>query len=67
MELLSELREQTASNTRPKNEEHFLVVMIKSTHEEPLSQAKQTMSKQVKIAGYILTGYNGIFSVTKKE
>ena len=34
MELPSKLLEQIAFNTRPKLEEHYLVVMGKSTHEE---------------------------------
>ena len=40
MELLpSKLLEQIAYNTRPKIEEHMLIVMEKSTHEEHLFQA----------------------------
>ena len=63
MELPSELLEQIAFNTRPKSEEHKLLVMDKSTHEEHLSQPLQT-NKQFKIALTFLTGYNGIFNVT---
>ena len=50
MELPSKLLEQIAFNTRPKIEEHMLIVMNKSTHEEPSSQPLQTNNKQFKIA-----------------
>ena len=63
MELPSKLLEQIAFNTRPKIEEHMLIVMDKSTHEEHLSRALQTNNKQFKIAVTFLTGYNGIFNV----
>ena len=42
MELPSKLLEQIAFITRPKIEEHMLIVMDKSTHEEHLSQSLQT-------------------------
>ena len=64
MELPSKLLEQIAYNTRPKIEEHMLIVMDKSVHEEHLSQPLQTNNKQFKIAVTFLTGYNGIFNVT---
>ena len=64
MELPSKLLEQIAFNTRPKIEEHLLIVMDKSTHEEHLSQPLQKNNKQFKIAVTFLTGYNGIFNVT---
>ena len=64
MELPSKLLEQIAFNTRPKIEEHMLIVMDKTTHEEHLSQPLQTNKKQFKIAVTFLTGYNGIFNVT---
>ena len=64
MELPSNLLEQIAFNTRPKIEEHMLVIMDRSTHEEHLSQPLQTNNKQFKIAVTFLTGYNGIFNVT---
>ena len=64
MELPSKLIEQIAFNTRPQIEEHMLVVMDISTHEEHLSQPLQTNSKQFKIAVAFFTGYNGIFNVT---
>ena len=67
MELPSKLLEQIAYNTRPKIEEHMLIVMDKSTHEEHLSQPLQTNNKQFKTAVTILTGYNGIFNVTDKN
>ena len=37
MELPSKLSEQVAFNTRPKIEEHMLIVMEKSTHKEHFS------------------------------
>ena len=49
MELPSKLIEQIAHNTRPKVEEHVLIVMDKRTHEEQLSQSLQTNNKQFKI------------------
>ena len=67
MELPSKHLEQIAFNTRPKIEEHMLIVMDKSTHEEHLSQPLQTNNKQFKIAITFLTAYNGIFNVTEKN
>ena len=64
MELPTKLIEQTAFHTRPKIEEHMLIVMDKSTLEEHLSQQLQTNNKQFKIGVSFLTGYNGIFNVT---
>ena len=63
MELPSNLLEQIAFNTRPKIEEHILIVMDKSTHEEHLSQPLQTNNKQFKIAITFLSGYKGIFNI----
>ena len=67
MELPSKLLEQIAFNTRAKIEEHILIVMDKSTHEEHLSQPLQTNNKQFKIAVTFLTAYNGIFNVTNSN
>ena len=67
MELPSKLLEQIAFNTRPKREEHILIIMDKSTHEEHLSHPLQTNNKQFKIAVTFLTGYNGIFNVTNEN
>ena len=67
MELPSKLLEQIAFNTRSKIEEHMLIVMDKSTHEEHLFQTLQTNNKQFKIAVTFLTGYNGIFNVTTEN
>ena len=67
MELPSKLLEQIAYNTRPKIEEHMLVIMDKSTHEEHLSQPPQTNNKQFKIAVTFLTAYNGIFNITNEN
>ena len=67
MELASKLLEQIAFNRRPKKEEHFLIVMDKSIHEEHLSQPLQTNSRQLKIAVTFLSAYNGIFNVTNSN
>ena len=67
MELPGKILEQIVFNTRPKIEEHMLIVMDKSTHEEHVSQPLQTNKKQFKIAVTFLTGYNGIFNVTNKN
>ena len=67
MELLSKTLEQIASNTRPKTEEHMLIVMDKSTYEEQLSHPLQTNNKQFKLVVTFLSGYNGIFIVTDKN
>ena len=67
MELPSKLLEQIAFNTRPKIEEHILIVMNKSTHEEHFSQPLQTNNKQFKIAVTFLTSYNRIYNVTSKN
>ena len=67
MELPSKILEQTAFNTGSRIEEHILIVMDKSTHEEHLSESLQTNNKQFKIAVTFLTGYNGIFNVTNSN
>ena len=67
MELPCKLLEQIAFNTRPKIEEHMLIIMDKSTHKEHLFQPLQTNNKQFKIAITFLTAYNGIFNVTDKN
>ena len=64
MELPSKLLEQIAYNTRAKIEEHMLIIMDKSSHEEHLFQPLQTNNKQFKIAITFLSAYNGIFNVT---
>ena len=67
MELLSKLLEQIVFNTKLKMEEHMLIVMDKSTHEEHLCQPLQTNIKQFKIAVTFLSAYNGIFNVTNSN
>ena len=67
MELPSKLLEQIAFNTRPKIEEHMLIVMDKSTHEEHLFQPLQINNRQFKIAITFLSAYNGIFNVTNSN
>ena len=67
MELLSKLLEQIAYNTRPKIDEHMLIVMKKSTHEEHLFQPLQTNNNHFKIAVTFLSAYNGIFNITNRN
>ena len=67
MELPSKFLEQIAFNTRSKIDEHMLIVMDKSTHEEHLSQPLQTNNKQFKIAVTFLTAYNGLFNIKSKN
>ena len=67
MELPSKLLERIAFNTRPKTEEHILIIMNQSTHEEHLSQPLQTNNKQFKIAITFLSAYNGIFNITNSN
>ena len=45
MEPPSKIIEKIAFNTRPKIEEHMLIVMVKSFYEEHLSQPLQTNNK----------------------
>ena len=67
MELPSKLLEYIAFNTRHKIEEHMLIVMDKSTHEEHLSEPLQIYNKQFKLAVTFLTGYIGFFSITNSN
>ena len=67
MELSSKLLEQIAFNTRANIEEHIVIIMNESTHEEHLNQPLQTNNKQFKIAVTFLSAYNGIFNVTSKN
>ena len=67
MDVPNKLLEQIALNTRHKIEEHMLIVMVKSTHEEHLLQQLQTNNKHFKIALTFLTGYNDIFIVTNSN
>ena len=67
MELPSKLLERIAFNTRPKIEEHILIIMNQSTHKEHLSQPLQTNNKQFKIAITFLSAYNGIFNITNSN
>ena len=45
----------------------MMIVKDKNIHEGYLSQPLQTDNKQIKIAVTFLTGYHGIFIVTKKN
>ena len=67
MELPSKLLEAIAFNTRPKIEEHMLIVMDSSAHEENLQIPLQTNHRKIKVAVTFLTGYNGIFIITNKN
>ena len=67
MELPSKLLKQIAFNTRPKIEEHILIIMNKSTHEEHLYQSLQTNNKQFKIGVTFHACYNGILNITNKN
>ena len=67
MELPSKVLEQNAFDTRSKIEEHMLIVMHNSTHEEHLCQPLQTKNKQFEMAFLFLTGYKGKFNVTNSN
>ena len=67
MEIPSKILEQIAFNTRPKIEEHMLIIMDKSTYEEHLFHPLQTNNKQFKIAFTFLTTYNSLYNVTEKN
>ena len=67
MDLSSKLLEQISFNTRAKIEEHMLIIMDKSTHEEHLFYPLQTNNKQFKIAITFLSAYNGIFNITNSN
>ena len=67
MEFPSKLLEQIAFDTRPKIEEHMLIILDKSIHEEHLSSPLQTNNKHFKIAITFLSAYNGIFNVTSEN
>ena len=67
MELPSKLLEQIAYNTRAKIEEHILIVMDKSIHEEHLSVPLQINNRQFKIAVTFHACYNALFNITDKN
>ena len=67
MELPSIILKQNAFITRPKMEEHMLIVMDQRTHKQHLSQPLETNKKQFKLAVTFLTGYNGIFNATNSN
>ena len=56
MDLPSKSFEQIAYITGPKIDQHMLIVMDKSAHEEHLSQSLQTNNKKFRIAVLLLTG-----------
>ena len=59
--------ERIALKTRPKLEEHMLIVLNYYTQEKKFSQTLQINSKQGESAVNFLTGYNSIFNVPKKQ
>ena len=63
----SKLLEQIAFNTKPKMEEHMLIVMDKSTHEQHLSEPLQTKNRRFEITFTFLTGCNGIINVANSS
>ena len=67
MELPSKLLEQVVFFTRPKIEEHMLIGMDKSSHEEHLFQPLQTNNKQFKKAVIFLSGYNVSINFAKSN
>ena len=67
MELPSNLLDEIAFNTRPKIEEHMLIVMNKSTHEEHLSQPLESKNKHFEIAVVFLAAYNGFLNITSSN
>ena len=67
MEFPSKIIEQKAFYTRPRIEEHMLIVLDNCTHEEHFTQPLQTINKQLKIAVTFLTAYNRIFDYTDKN
>ena len=64
MELPSKLLERRVFITRPKIEEHMLIVMVKSTHKEHLSQPLQSNNKQYKISVTFLSGFSVLLVFT---
>ena len=50
-----------------KIQEHMLVVIDKSTHEEYISQPLQDKNKQFKLAVTFLTVHKGIFNIADKN
>ena len=67
MELPSKRLELIAFNTRPKIEEHMLIVMDKTIHEVFFYEPLQTNNKQFKVAVVFLTAYSEIFNVTNSN
>ena len=67
MELPSKIIKQISFRTRPKVEEHMLIVKDKSIHEEHLSQPSQTDIRRFKKLSFLYLVIIGIFNVTKKK
>ena len=67
MELSTKILERIAFNTRPKIEEHILIVMDMSTHEEHLSVPLQINNRQFKIGVTFHACYNALFNITDKN
>ena len=67
MEIPTKILEQIAFNTRSKIEEHILIVMKESIHEENLSQPLITNNKDFMVGVTYLTGYNGIQNINENN
>ena len=66
MQLSTKFLEQIPFNTRPKNEEHMLIDMDKSTRETILTQPLQNRNNLFEMAVMFVTDYIEIFNLTKK-
>ena len=62
--ITSKILEQNAFNTGPKNEQHMLMVMDKSVHEEHSFQPLKTNIKQFKVDIFSLTADIELIIVT---
>ena len=67
MELLSNFSEKKSFKTRPKIEEHMLIVMNKPTQEEHLFQSVQINIKQFELVELFLCVCTGVFKTTNKK
>ena len=66
MEEPSKFSAQIVFNTRPKIQEHLLIVMDESLHEENLHQPLKANNKHFKLAVTSVTVYSGIIKITNK-
>ena len=63
----TKLMNEMVSITRPKSEEHMLVVLDKSSLGKNLCQPLQAKNKQYKNAITFSSRFNGIFNSTPKK